>query len=113
MDENEDLTNDEREETERDDVSGEEAHRIGEFRELRDLIGEAMDEIRGLREDINKRFDDVSGAVASLTELGAVVREGDANGDGDVDANDILINALDYPSAYDVITPLDDLDLKM
>lgn len=110
MDE-ENLTEEEREIEERDDVDGEEAHRIGEFRELRDIMEDVRSMLEGHIQDVNERFDGVATSIAALTEEGAVIREKDADGDGDVDA--VLLDALDYPSAFDVITPLDDLDLKM
>lgn len=109
MDE-ENLTEEEREIEERDGVDGEEAHRIGEFDELRNLMEEVRDMLAGHIEDVNKRFDGVTTSIAALTEEGAVIRE-DVDGDGDLDA--VLLDALDYPSSFDVVTPLDDLDLNM
>ena len=102
------LTEEEREIEERDDVDGEEAHRIGEFRELRDIMEDVRSMLQGHIEDVNKRFDGVATSIAALTEEGAVIREADGD-----NAEAVLIDALDYPSSFDVITPLDDLDLNM
>lgn len=74
MDENEkreDLTPDEVEEVEREDVTGEEAHREGEFDYTRRMLDEIHEQLLGVRELIGE----VKGAMAMFAEMGATIRE--------------------------------------
>lgn len=90
-----DETANEAETAERDGLDGEEAHRVGEFDELRDLIralGVKIDGIRDAVDAIGGKFTD---SVAQMIENGAVVREDDAAAKIAEDAADDLEN-LDY-----------------
>ena len=84
MDEDE-LTQREEETVERDDVTGEEAHRVGEFRELRDKLDSVLGELKGLRADLAES----KAAIDSMRETYAV--------DG----------------TFDVLSPMAKLDLDM
>lgn len=93
-----DETPDEREEAVETDATPEEAHREGEFDDIRDRI-----------ESIAARADEILDAVRTVREAveafvgdgGAVVR--DTDDDGDVDEVDDV----------DLDTPIEDLDLNI
>lgn len=93
-----DETPDEREEAAETDATPEEAHREGEFDDIRDRI-----------ESIAARADEILDAVRTVREAveafvgdgGAVVR--DTDDDGDVDEVDDV----------DLDTPIEDLDLNI
>lgn len=99
MDEADNLTPDEREIENDIDTSGEEAHRSGEFDDLRDCL---------------ERIESVLGNIASMVEAmrttaaaididnGADVAYGDGDGDGDDDDDD-----------DDIIPDYDDMDLDL
>lgn len=94
-----DLTPDEREIENETDTSGEEAHRIGEFDDLRDRL---------------ERIENTLGNVASMIEAmrttaaaididnGADVADVDGDGDADVVTDDV-----------DIIPDYDDMDLDL
>lgn len=114
MDEDE-LTQREEETVERDDVTGEEAHRVGEFRELRDKLDSVLGELKGLRADlaeskaaIDSMRETYTDSIAKLIENGAVVTEDNVT----VDPDDALyLNAVD--GTFDVLSPMAKLDLDM
>lgn len=93
----ENLTENERETVERDDVSGEEAHRIGEFDDLRDRMERMERVLDEIRADISGLRDEVRGsareAFAEAIEDGAIITDGEET-------------ELDYTPAYDAFTPL-------
>lgn len=99
MDEADNLTPDEQEIENDTDTSGEEAHRIGEFDDLRDRL---------------ERIESVLGNVASMVEAmhtTAVAIDIDnggevADGDGDVDV-------VTDDDDIDVIPDYDDMDLDL
>lgn len=98
-----DLTPDEREIENETDTSGEEAHRIGEFDDLRDRL---------------ERIENTLGNVASMIEAmrttaaaididnGADVVDVDGDGDADGDADVIADDEIEIPDYEDM-----DLDL--
>lgn len=109
--EDDELTGDEKRIEESDDVTGEEAHRIGEFDDLRDRL----ENIAGRLDSIENAIGDGFGAIretldsvaAMAVENGAVVREAsDGRADGSIDA--VVIDG-----SFDSVTPLDDIDLEM
>lgn len=81
MDDDEDkrddsLTEDEERDAERDDITGEEAHRAGEFDYLKDKVDEIYDRLDSLGEEIFSRIDSIKqNATAMAVENGATVRE--------------------------------------
>lgn len=99
--ERDDLTPDEAEGVESGSMDAEEAHRAGEFDELRDMLGKIMDAIESLGHGI----DSVRESVAAFVENGAVISEtADAEtGSDDVPEDDVA----------EFVYALDDLDLDM
>lgn len=83
----EDLTRNEEETVERDDVTGEEAHRIGEFDELRSMLSDVLDAVRGMREDVMAA---VQASAAVSVGNGAVVTDG-GDGSAVIDAEDFEV----------------------
>lgn len=99
MDENENLTSEETEIEQTAGVDGEEAHRVGEFDDLRDrlqriesvvnAIADALDEMRATADAID-------------IDNGAAVIDADGDGDADIIEDDVT-----------VIPDYDDLDLDL
>lgn len=78
-----------------DGLTPDEAHRVGEFDELRDMLATITDKIDNMNariDDIYKKFAD---SVAQMVENGAIVREDDAAADISAAAADDLEN-LDF-----------------
>lgn len=80
MDENEkredSLTDDEARDVERDDVSGEEAHREGEFDFLRDKVDEIYNKLDRIADELSSRIDSIKENMAAMAvENGATVHE--------------------------------------
>ena len=69
--ERDDLTPDEQEEAERDDMTGEEAHREGEFEYTSRMLEELHEQLLGLRELMGE----LKGAMDLFATMGATVRE--------------------------------------
>lgn len=79
-----DETSEERDTAERDDLTENEAHREGEFDDLRDMLRDVLDKVSALsdRTDaISERIDGIyenfTDAVAQMVENGATVKEND------------------------------------
>lgn len=90
-----DETAEERDTAERDDLTPDEAHRAGEFEDLRDMLSTIADKI----DDMNKRIDDIydkfADSVSQMVENGATVSEDDAaEAIAEAAANDL--ENLDY-----------------
>lgn len=69
-------------------TSGEEAHRIGEFDDLRDRL----ERIEGMLGTITSTLDSMRATAAAIDiDNGADVMDGDGDGDADVIADDIEI----------------------
>lgn len=96
-----DLTQDEREQMDETGETPEEAHRAGEFEDLRGMLETLTDKVEGLYDLINEKIDAVA---ASMVETGTTVT--DVDGDGDIDA--VVMD--DDSTVADI---LDDLDLDM
>lgn len=80
-----DETTEERDTAERDGLTPDEAHRVGEFDDLRDMLTAITDKIndviertRAISERIDGIYDNFTDSVAQLVENGATVREDDA-----------------------------------
>lgn len=70
------------------DTSGEEAHRIGEFDDLRGRL----ERIEGMLGTITETLDSMRATAAAIDiDNGADVMDGDGDGDADVIADDIEI----------------------
>ena len=92
MDEDEEtkdeLTTDEQDIETETGTSGEEAHRIGEFDDLRDRL----ERIEGMLGTITETLDSMRATAAAIDiDNGADVMDGDGDGDADVIVDDIEI----------------------
>lgn len=72
-----DETAEERDDAERDDLTPDEAHRTGEFDDLRDMLARVLDKIDAVNERIDGIYDNFTDSVAQMVENGATVKEND------------------------------------
>lgn len=79
-----DETSEERDTAERDDLTPDEAHRAGEFDDLRDMLRDVLDKVNALSdrtdaisERIDGIYDNFTDSVAQMVENGATVKEND------------------------------------
>ncbi|UVY46303.1 MAG: hypothetical protein [Bacteriophage sp.] len=79
-----DETTEERDTAERDDLTPNEAHRAGEFDDLRDMLtsitdklNDALERIGAIDERIDGIYDKFADSVAQMVENGATVKEND------------------------------------
>ena len=72
-----DETTEEKETAERDDLTPDEAHRVGEFDDLRDMLTRVLDKIDAMNERIDGIYDNFTDSVAQMVENGATVKETD------------------------------------
>lgn len=98
MDErNDNLTSDEQEIEQTADVDGEEAHRIGEFDDLRDR----MERMEGMLQDITDMLTAMRTTADAIDiDNGATVVDADGDGDADIIEGEV-----------DVIPDFDEMDL--
>lgn len=99
MDENENLTPDETEIEQTAGVDGEEAHRVGEFDDLRDRlerIESVVNAIAGVLDEMRATADAID------IDNGATVIDADGDGDADIIEDDVT-----------VIPDYDELDLDL
>ena len=97
-----DETTEERGTAERDDLTPDEAHRVGEFDDLRgmltsitDKLNDVIERIGAIDERIDGIYDKFADSVSQMVENGATVREDDAAETiADAAANDL--ENLDY-----------------
>lgn len=97
-----DETTGERDTAERDDLTPDEAHRAGEFDDLRDMLtsmtdklNDVIERIGAIDERIDGIYDKFADSVSQMVENGATVREDDAaEAIADAAANDL--ENLDY-----------------
>lgn len=90
-----DETTEERDTAERDDLTENEAHRVGEFDDLRDMLRDVLDKVSAIgdrtdaiSERIDGIYDNFTDSVAQMVENGATVKEND-----DDDAADAIAQA--------------------
>lgn len=96
-----DLTPEEREIEDETDTSGEEAHRIGEFDDLRDRL----ERIEGMLGGITSTLEAMRTTAAAIDiDNGADVADADGDGDADVVTDD---------GEADIIPDYDDMDLDL
>lgn len=99
MGENESLTHDETEIEQTAGVDGEEAHRVGEFDDLRDRL----ERIEGVVNAIAGVLDEMRATADAIDiDNGATVIDADGDGDADIIEDDVT-----------VIPDYDDLDLDL
>lgn len=72
-----DETTEERDTAERDDLTPDEAHRAGEFDDLRDMLVRVLDKLDATSERIDGIYDKFTDSVAQMIENGATVKETD------------------------------------
>lgn len=72
-----DETSEERDTAERDDLTPDEAHRAGEFDDLRDMLRSVLDKVSAISERIDGIYDNFTDSVAQMVENGATVKEND------------------------------------
>lgn len=72
-----DESSEERDDAERDDLTPDEAHRTGEFDDLRDMLARVLDKIDAVNERIDGIYDNFTDSVAQMVENGATVKEND------------------------------------
>ena len=97
-----DETTEERDTAERDDLTPDEAHREGEFDDLRDMLtsitdklDDVMEHTKTISERIDGIYDTFADSVSQMVENGATVREDDAaDAIAEAAANDL--ENLDY-----------------
>ena len=97
-----DETTEERNTAERDDLTPDEAHRAGEFDDLRDMLTSMSDKLNDviehtntISERIDGIYDKFADSVSQMVENGATVREDDAaDAIAEAAANDL--ENLDY-----------------
>lgn len=92
-----DETVEERTAAEDDGLTPDEAHRAGEFDDLRDMLTRVLDKIDVMNERIDGIYDNFIDSVAQMVENGATVKETDddaAEAIAETAANDL--ENLDY-----------------
>lgn len=90
-----DETTEERDTAERDGLTSDEAHRAGEFDDLRDMLRSVLDKVDAISERVDGIYDNFTDSVAQMVENGAAVREDDAAAAiAEATANDL--ENLDY-----------------
>lgn len=79
-----DETSEEGDTAERDGLTPDEAHRVGEFDDLRDMLRDVLDKVNALSdrtdaisERIDGIYDNFADSVAQMVENGATVKEND------------------------------------
>lgn len=72
-----DENTEERDTAERDDLTPDETHRVGEFDDLRDMLARVLDKIDAMDERIDGIYDNFTDSVAQMVENGATVKETD------------------------------------
>lgn len=72
-----DETAEERDIVERDDLTPDEAHRTGEFDDLRDMLARVLDKIDEMNKRIDGIYDNFTDSVSQMIENGATVKETD------------------------------------
>lgn len=83
-----DETPEEKDDAERDDLTDNEAHRAGEFDDLRDMLADILDKMDAMNQRIDGIYDKFTDAVAQMVENGAIVKE-----DNDDDAAEAIAKA--------------------
>lgn len=72
-----DETPEEKADAERDDLTDNEAHRTGEFDDLRDMLTNILDKMDAMNARIDGIYDKFTDSIAQMVENGATVKETD------------------------------------
>ena len=91
-----DETTEERDTAERDDLTPDEAHRVGEFDDLRDMLVRVLDKLDAMNERIDGIYDNFTDSVAQMVENGATVKETDDVAEAIAEAAADDLENLDY-----------------
>lgn len=91
-----DETTEERDDAERDDLTPDEAHRVGEFDDLRDMLARVLDKIDAMNDRIDGIYDNFTDSVAQMIENGATVKESDDVAEAIAEAAADDLENLDY-----------------
>lgn len=75
----EDETIKETDTAERDGLDENEAHRVGEFDDLRDMLNRVLDIVNTISERVDGIYDTFTDSIAQMVENGATIRENDAD----------------------------------
>lgn len=93
----------ERDTAERDDLTENEAHRVGEFDDLRDMLRGVLDKVNAIgdrmdaiSERIDGIYDNFTDSVAQMVENGATVKENDDAAEAIAQAAAEDLENLDY-----------------
>lgn len=70
-------TTEEKDVADRDDLTENEAHRVGEFDDIRDMLVRALDKLDAMNDRIDGIYDNFADSVAQMVENGATVKETD------------------------------------
>ena len=70
-----DETPEEKDDAERDDLTDNEAHRVGEFDDLRDMLNDILGKMDAMNARIDGIYDKFADSIAQMVENGAVVKE--------------------------------------
>ena len=91
-----DENTEEKETAERDDLTPDEAHRVGEFDDLRDMLMRVLDKIDAMNERIDGIYDNFTDSVAQMIENGATVKETDDAAEAIAEAAAADLENLEY-----------------
>ena len=91
-----DETTEERDTVERDDLTPDEAHRVGEFDDLRDMLVSVLDKLDAMNKRIDGIYDNFADSVAQMVENGATVKETDDVAEAIAEAAADDLENLDY-----------------
>lgn len=91
-----DETTEERDTAERDDLTPDETHRVGEFDDLRDMLARVLDKLDTMNERIDGIYDNFTDSVAQMVENGATVKETDDVAEAIAEAAADDLENLDY-----------------
>lgn len=91
-----DETTEERDTAERDDLTPDETHRVGEFDDLRDMLRDVLDKVSALSDRIDGIYDNFTDSVAQMVENGATVKETDDVAEAIAQAASEDLENLDY-----------------
>lgn len=70
-------TTEEKDVADRDGLTENEAHRVGEFDDIRDMLVKALDKLDAMNSRIDGIYDNFADSVAQMVENGATVKETD------------------------------------
>lgn len=70
-------TTEEKDVADRDDLTENEAHRVGEFDDIRDMLVRTLDKLDAMNDRIDGIYDNFADSVAQMVENGATVKETD------------------------------------